>query len=375
MVRAHAIYLAVIAALIILVVYLAVRSYRASVQIREIETRYNIRDLTRAATPRSAPLRQLSTPALMKPRTYAEHRDDVDKMIACAVQQGEFGPTENTLGRACVAALSGGKRIRAVFLLEIARAVNVNRARPDSFGSVDAVESALFVEFMHSASLVVDDMPAFDDDAERRGRPSVSAAFGPAVAQMASVTLFAAAVQNMCRQVDWIRDNRAGFGNADRLGTMLCGEMARAVRATADGQHMDMLNSETLSREYGTTSGAASSIAAKKTAPLFELAAATGWLVAGGSVARLSEACLAGKYLGTAFQNADDLSDVRRDAERKATGKPGWNLANEIGVEAATAELARNLAAGRLYAERCGFWTPCMRELFALIDAQKTVPT
>ena len=70
--------------------------------------------------------------------------------------------------------LSGGKRIRPAIVLEACRACG---------GSAkDAVPAACAVEFVHTYSLIHDDLPAMDDDDYRRGKPSCHRAFGEASA-------------------------------------------------------------------------------------------------------------------------------------------------------------------------------------------------
>src|SRR6266542_1259169 len=82
-------------------------------------------------------------------------------------------------------ALEGGKRIRAVICLATAEAAG---ADPDI-----ALPAAASLELVHAFSLVHDDLPALDNDAERRGRPSTWGQFGEAVAVLAGDALLAEA--------------------------------------------------------------------------------------------------------------------------------------------------------------------------------------
>ena len=59
----------------------------------------------------------------------------------------------------------------------------------------DALDAAAAIELIHSFSLVHDDLPALDDDAERRGRPTVHVRFGEAQAILAGDALLAEALQ------------------------------------------------------------------------------------------------------------------------------------------------------------------------------------
>jgi geranylgeranyl diphosphate synthase, type II len=80
---------------------------------------------------------------------------------------------------------SGGKRIRPVIALAVAEAAG---------GTAEhCLPAAAAVELVHTFSLVHDDLPALDDDAERRGRPSAHVAFGEGVALLAGDALLAEA--------------------------------------------------------------------------------------------------------------------------------------------------------------------------------------
>ena len=79
----------------------------------------------------------------------------------------------------------GGKRIRPVICLAVGEAVG---AAPET-----VLPAAGALEFVHNFSLVHDDLPALDDDTERRGKPSVWAAFGEGKAVLAGDALLAEA--------------------------------------------------------------------------------------------------------------------------------------------------------------------------------------
>ena len=74
-------------------------------------------------------------------------------------------------------ALEGGKRIRAVICLATAEAAGID---PEA-----ALPAAAALELVHAFSLVHDDLPALDDDDERRGRASAHIAFGEGIALLA----------------------------------------------------------------------------------------------------------------------------------------------------------------------------------------------
>lgn len=371
--HAHAVYLAVIAVLIIAIVVASAKALRAGRVLAEVEERFGLKDDARSAAPRKAgaALRRMTPAEILRPRTYDQYRREVDALVQRAQAIEEFGPPTK-LAEACAAALVGGKRLRAVITLEVARAVSAARRGE----VVDVAEAALFVEYLHAASLVIDDLPEFDNDAVRRGRPALHAAVGPAVAQMAALSLVAAAFQNIARQIDWIRERCPEVKNPDRIGTRLCGEVSRALGAAgaAAGQYMDVSSPAQLYREHGQD--AVVQLSERKTATFFEIAVVAGWLLAGGAPERVDVARDVGRHLGTAYQIADDLGDMEQDAARAAQGRPGWNFANEYGRDVAERELTRNLNGARLLMVECGLWTRLWAdEIFPMIRKMAEAPT
>jgi geranylgeranyl diphosphate synthase, type II len=109
----------------------------------------------------------------------------------------------------------GGKRVRPVLCLAAAEAVegDVRRALP----------AAAAVELVHSFSLVHDDLPALDNDRERRGRPSVWAAYGEATAILAGDALVVEAI-----------------GLALSCGPDVAQELIDATMGMIGGQQMDL---------------------------------------------------------------------------------------------------------------------------------------
>jgi geranylgeranyl diphosphate synthase type II len=116
-------------------------------------------------------------------------------------------------------ALVGGKRVRAVICLATAEAAGVE--------AEVALPAAASLELVHAFSLVHDDLPALDDDAERRGRASVWAEFGEAVAVLAGDALLAEAFR------------LALSYSAPEAGR----ELAQATLGMIGGQYLDITGS------------------------------------------------------------------------------------------------------------------------------------
>jgi len=109
-------------------------------------------------------------------------RELAEGYLAELVLASDLGSLEEPMRHAL-----GGKRVRPVLCLATADAVG---------GRVeDALPAAAAVELVHSFSLVHDDLPALDDDTERRGKPTVWAAYGEATAILAGDALLVEAIR------------------------------------------------------------------------------------------------------------------------------------------------------------------------------------
>jgi geranylgeranyl diphosphate synthase, type II len=117
-------------------------------------------------------------------RPADELRDTVEEYLGALAFTTDLGDLAETMRYPLEA---GGKRIRPVLCLAVAEAAR---------GSVDdALPAAAALELVHTFSLVHDDLPALDDDDERRGRPSAHIAFGEGVAVLAGDALLAEALR------------------------------------------------------------------------------------------------------------------------------------------------------------------------------------
>ena len=109
-------------------------------------------------------------------------RNAVDAYLGSLTLSPELGGLEEALRYSLE---SGGKRVRPVLCLAVAEA---NGASVE-----DALSAAAALELVHTFSLVHDDLPALDDDDERRGRPSAHVAFGEGVALLSGDALLSEA--------------------------------------------------------------------------------------------------------------------------------------------------------------------------------------
>jgi geranylgeranyl diphosphate synthase type II len=112
--------------------------------------------------------------------------DELRARVEAYLDELVFAPELGSLAEPMRHAL-GGKRVRPVLCLATGDALG--------FAVENLLPAAAAVELVHSFSLVHDDLPALDDDSERRGGPSVWAQYGEAAAILAGDALLAEAVR------------------------------------------------------------------------------------------------------------------------------------------------------------------------------------
>jgi geranylgeranyl diphosphate synthase type II len=231
---------------------------------------------------------------------------------------------------------AGGKRIRPILCLETARIFS-----PDV---TPALHPACALEFIHTYSLIHDDLPALDNDDLRRGKPTCHKQFGEAIAILAGDALLTLAFETIGatpvpadRRVAILAEISRAAGT---INGMVGGQVADIE---AEGKSIDPPMLEYIHRS--------------KTAALIRASVASGALCAGASLEDVARLRRYGESIGLLFQVTDDILDVEESstalgktagkdlAQQKATYPSVYGLershqiANELATKAIT-ELA-----------------------------------
>ena len=217
---------------------------------------------------------------------------------------------------------SGGKRLRPMIVLLAARALG--------YQGTQHVDLAAIVEFIHTATLLHDDV--VDESEQRRSRDTVNAVWGNAASVLVGDFLYSRSFEMMVT-----------------VGSMPVMEvLSHATNRIAEGEVLQLLNchdpdtDETRYRE----------VILRKTATLFEAGARLGAIVAGGDTGVERALAAYGQHLGMAFQMIDDALDYgssgvdigKNIGDDLAEGKPTLPLIRAIGqCPAETAELLRDV--------------------------------
>lgn len=210
----------------------------------------------------------------------------------------------DVLQRSMVYSLSaGGKRIRPVLCI----------AAYEACGGVDKdiVPYASALEFIHTYSLIHDDLPAMDNDDLRRGKPTNHKVFGEGMAILAGDGLLTEAFYLLSNNIQ-----RACQFSPDAILKVIREiAMAAGAHGMVGGQALDLL-SENSEPDAETLSF----IHRHKTAALITASVRSGGILADCGAEKLSGLTKYGEAIGLAFQIVDDILDV--EGETDVIGKP-----------------------------------------------------
>ena len=229
----------------------------------------------------------------------------------------------------------GGKRLRPLLVVLAGRACTVAGAgfEPATHAHVEA---AAFIEFIHTATLLHDDV--VDGSSMRRGRDTANEVFGNQASVLVGDFVYSRAFQMM----------------ASLTSQPVMEIMAEATNVIAEGEVLQLMNAH----DPDTTEQRYLEVIYRKTARLFQAGAEVAAVLAGSPTPIRQALASYGKHLGTAYQLVDDVLDYRSNpAERGknlgddlAEGKPTLPLIHALknGNEAQKAAIRQAIENGGL---------------------------
>lgn len=223
-------------------------------------------------------------------RQFKSYRRKIEVSLKGALPKDKSG-----ISRAMrYSVLGGGKRLRPLLLLAAYESLGGSINRP-------VLRIACAVEFIHSFSLIQDDLPAMDNDDYRRGRLTAHRAFKEGIALLASDALLNEAYR--------IALENEGIEEKLRAKTAL--ELTHAVNRLLGGQEKDL----SLSRLKPHTLSELDKIYLNKTAALITCCLRIAGILRGVSGRQLNCLSSFGQRLGLAFQIQDDILNVTGDKQ------------------------------------------------------------
>jgi len=240
----------------------------------------------------------MSESALLLKESWQTLRSRVDSRMEEYLSLGADCP-DDLLESMKYSLLGGGKRLRPLLVMLACDACGGNLEI--------ALPAACAVEMVHTYSLIHDDLPAMDDDALRRGRPTAHVKFGESTAILAGDALLTLAFEVLVREVS----------PAD-VAAACCADLASGAGAVGmvAGQVADLQ-----AQDSGeATLEELEAIHRRKTGRLMCAAVTMGARIAGADSDTLQSLTHYGKCVGLAFQIADDLLDVNGEEIRMGKG-------------------------------------------------------
>jgi geranylgeranyl diphosphate synthase, type II len=252
---------------------------------------------------------------------------------------------------------AGGKRIRPILCLEAAGMFTEN--------PVAAVCTGCALEFIHTYSLIHDDLPALDNDDLRRGKPTCHKVFGEAIAILAGDALLTLAFQTLAFVP--VEPQR-------RLNILATIAQAAGTDAGMIGGQVADLEAEKKAPDAGTLEY----IHRSKTAALIRASIVAGGIAGGAANEDVERLRRFGENIGWAFQVVDDILDVEESsaslgktagkdqAQQKATYPALYGILQ-------SRDIAADLAAKALHELECyGERASRLRELAQFLVARRS---
>jgi len=268
-------------------------------------------------------------------RTVDELRARVNEGLKHALLSDAPGPITDAMEYALV---GGGKRFRPVLTLAVAEAVAARDGKSLDDAVTATLNGACALEFIHTYSLVHDDLPAMDDDVLRRGRPTTHVVHGDGMAILAGDGLLTHAFWLLCNAappeaaVEAIRTLARAAGAVGMVGGQAIDLIAAGRVPSYPAHQLDDLELNAMHF--------------RKTGALICAAAEIGGILNGADQFTRAALHEYATEVGMAFQIIDDVLDVESSAEDlgktpgkdAAAGKPTY--VSRYGVDGAVREAA-----------------------------------
>lgn len=221
----------------------------------------------------------------------------IDHYLESVLDSSEDKALQQLVASMRYSLLSGGKRLRPLFLMLVGEAYGVVEE--------DLLPFAGAVEMIHTYSLIHDDLPAMDNDVERRGKPTNHVVFGEAMGILAGDALLNKAAHLLFSHL------------AAKEGDAHCGLKAASMLFTMSGFH-GMVGGQVMDMIYTIQDYDEELLLEMidgKTVALFKAACMIPVILAGESSAELARMEEFGSLLGRAFQIRDDILDCEEDVK------------------------------------------------------------
>lgn len=234
-------------------------------------------------------------------RFIEKWKKPIESYLECEFNEDKNNPLKKAMRYSILAPC---KRVRPLLCIASAACFNINPRI--------VIPPACAIEMIHTYSLIHDDLPAMDNDNERRGQPSCHIAFGEAIAILAGDALQTKAFEILSTEPK---------GSSMVTRRLKCVEIvakAAGIDGMAGGQMLDLKLEGKQVKEKDIIA-----LHSKKTGALIQASMIVGAVLGGAGKNELENLSLYGEKIGLAFQVMDDILDITGTRENlgKTTGK------------------------------------------------------
>lgn len=281
--------------------------------------------------------------------------------------------------------MNGGKRLRPIIALDICRSISMDSRtsgfRPTSSDCDNNYENkgvlmAFGIELIHTASIILDDMPCMDNDYYRRGQPSFHVKYGLREAQVASNLLMALACKVFYKNFNGDKSKLIIANNiiSNNLG----------FNGVAYGQYLDLDlskininmfdNKDEVKKKLDKNT--LKELLNKKTTTLFEIAFIGGYLSGVDDSSKLNDTTVlnkikrASEHFGLAFQIYDDFDDIEQDKKKDEMNLFDSNYVNNLGLNEAYKDFTKHIFNFRQIMTTIGLYTEILDELTTYLTSK-----
>lgn len=200
-------------------------------------------------------------------------------------------------------ALISGKRLRPMIQMAICNSSNNSLA--------------LFVEYQHNASLIIDDLPCMDNDTERRGQPTLHVKYGQHIAHLVAYNLMVTAMKHLSDGLGKLR-NLYSPEQYEKMEILANREISENLgfKGICGGQLLDLTDDNIEDLSDRLQKERVLRVARLKTGCLFSLSFILGWISRSSDLTKISVMKEVGMSFGLCYQIVDDLRDFKSDKEK-----------------------------------------------------------
>ena len=276
----------------------------------------------------------------MDKKVLQDHVDEINELLE------DYLPPEDSHNQELAEAVayavqSGGKRLRPMLMLETFRMFAGGREEPEILYALMAA-----IEFIHTYSLIHDDLPAMDNDDYRRGKLTVHARYGEAAGILTGDALLNLAYETIFQAIEGSEDPE------DYMAGISCAKILSSkagMFGMVGGQYIDVYADK--HPEFQVDGDCLDYIYRNKTSALIEASMMMGAILGSANDLEVEVIETMAGYIGQAFQIRDDILDIISTPE--ILGKPvGSDARNKRQTFAAIYGLDRAEQAVREYSRK-----------------------